>query len=171
MFFYWLKTGKSCSRFCILCTYLHQYVILDKFFCEVFFTCPCNYYRDNNLPPDSCTWAQLYLAQMQLSPGRQILHLPNKCQLSYSLLNFTDPHSCYPGATRLKEKNPVSVSAFCTQKARDQLPLRNVYRRSNVTGIYFLSARKSHLCYDVQVLPDMTNLTQLSGGKYYEIVF
>ena len=86
-------------------------------------------------------------------------------------LNSDDSNSCQNHrVTRLMEKNPVGVTAFCTQKQRDQLPLKNVYRIKSVIGVYRLSRRESHICYDGQVVPNLIPIAQLSGGNYYQVV-
>ena len=87
--------------------------------------------------------------------------------------HFADAGKCQPRTTQLREKGPVGVSAFCTQKPQIRSPfnVHKVYRMKNVTGVYRLSNRESHICYNAQVFPNMINPTQLSGGKYYEIVY
>ena len=86
--------------------------------------------------------------------------------------SFTDTRICQPRTTRFVEKSPVGLTVFCTQKPQKMKTFsqHKVYRMNKVTGIYRLSKRELHICYNVQVLPDMTNATQLSGGKYYELV-
>ena len=88
-------------------------------------------------------------------------------------IHFTDARICRAQTTRLVERNVIGVTAYCTQKQQNinSFFQQNVYRINNITGMYRLSTRESHFCYDVQVLPNMTNLAELTGGKYYEIVY
>ena len=78
---------------------------------------------------------------------------------------------CKSGKSRLAKKSSTGIKAYCTQKLQNQLPLNTtqVYRFEHFIGIYYLSARESHLCYDIKVLPIMALLESLSGGTYYEI--
>ena len=96
--------------------------------------------------------------------GRKILS--NWCHI---LVSITDPYICKSGKTRLVEKSQTGITAYCTEKLEYQLPLNNVYRFDRVIGIYYLSVKESHICYDSKVLPIMTMLTSLTGGKFYEI--
>ena len=89
---------------------------------------------------------------------------------SHKFLSFTGSDFCKRPPTRLMEKTPFGITAYCNRLPKDQLPLKNVYRMDKVIGIYLLSVRKSHVCYSAQVHSNMINLTQLSGGKFYEIV-
>ena len=93
------------------------------------------------------------------------------CQLY--VFHFAEARICRSQSTPLIEKNMVGVTAFCTQKPQNinSFLVQNVYRMNNITGMYRLSSRESHFCYDVQVLQNMTDLTELTGGKYYEIVY
>ena len=85
---------------------------------------------------------------------------------------FTDTRICQPRTTHLVEKSPDGLAIFCTKKPQTMktFALQKVYRINKVTGIYRLSNRELHICYNIQVLSDMTNQAQLSGGKYYELV-
>ena len=85
---------------------------------------------------------------------------------------FADTRTCQPQKTHLVEKSAVSVSAFCTEKPQILNPfqLQRIYRVDKVCGIYRMLRKESHICYEGQVLPNMTNLAQLSGGRYYELV-
>ena len=87
------------------------------------------------------------------------------------IFHFAGTGVCKPQTIHLMAKNPVDVSTFCTQKPQILNPFRipNVYRANNVSGIYRLSRNELHICYNAQVLPNMTSPAQLSGGKYYEI--
>ena len=77
------------------------------------------------------------------------------CELDIVLHECMSLH-CFASCT----KEPKILNPFC---------LRYVYRPINVTAIYRLSNRESHIRYNAHVLPNMTNPAQLSGGKYYAI--
>ena len=100
------------------------------------------------------------------------LKFDSKCHFNSSSLT-ADTRICQTRKTRLIEKSTNDITAFCTQKPQilNPLNLQYVYRTDNVTGIYRLSRSESHICYDNQVLPNMTNPAQLFSGKYYEIVY
>ena len=115
-------------------------------------------WRDCSLKPKIwevlfCLWIERYLFVM-------------------NAFHFPDTGLCQALSIRIVERTPVNVTTFCTQKPQilKAFDLRKVYRSSNVTGIYRLSYTESHICYDVQVLPVISNPAQLNGGKYYEIV-
>ena len=85
---------------------------------------------------------------------------------------ITDARICQPQTTHLQEMSPDGVSAFCTKKPQILNPfkLQHIYRFNNISGIYRLSRNESHICYNGQVLPNMTSPAELSGGKYYKTV-
>ena len=91
----------------------------------------------------------------------------------FLLFHFTDARICRAQTIRMMETNQDDVTAFCTLKPQsiNSLFLWNVERINSVKGIYRLSLGESHYCYDVQVLSHMINLSELTDGKYYEIVY
>ena len=106
-----------------------------------------------------------------LRPITAITQNSSHCQPH--IFHFADTGICPSQTTRLVEKNPADVTAFCASKAQNinSFLIKNVFRINDVTGLYLLSRRELHICYNVKVLNNLIDPTQLSGGKYFEIVY